>query len=193
MSHPPVTVAALAGVWQRELNYEPVETVADSTARDGSTVLWGQAPDGTYVDVRRVKSEQFRVRGFSGRSEIAQPGPDADPTTFTTTWHRHTDTMPESCPSGLDSARCRVVGDLAPGASPMLMEEGDGYLEVWRRIAVWDADRDKVTVEVAATEKGERLTSIALSIDGIVFGSDKASVSVLRSGTALSSNDQPAQ
>jgi len=185
MSHPPVTVAALAGVWQRELNYEPVETVADSTARDGSTVLWGQAPDGTYVDVRRV---QFRVRGSSGRSEIAQPGPNADPTTFTTTWHRHTDTG-----SGLDSARCRVVGDLAPGASPMLMEEGDGYLEVWRRVAVWDADRDMVMVEVAATEKGERLTSIALSIDGIVFGSDKASVSVLRSGTALSSNDQPAQ
>ena len=75
-----MTLARLAGVWKRELNYEPRETCVDSTARDGSIVFWCQSPQGAYVDVRCVKAEHFRVRGFAGRSVLRLPDP-ADPIT----------------------------------------------------------------------------------------------------------------
>lgn len=142
-----VTLADLAGVWRREILYEPRETVADSTARDGSIVLWAQTPQGPFVDVRYVRHEGFRVRGFAGRTVLSFPSladPAADPTAFRITWQRHTDTWPESCPSGVDSATCRIIGSLTgAGAQPLLMEEGDGYLEVWRRVVPWNSETDR--------------------------------------------------
>lgn len=144
-------IAALAGIWQRYVNYEPRDVVADSYDRDGSIVVWVQSPDGHFVDVRRVKSEAFIVRGFAGMLQYSVEGDD--PSAFTLTWNRLVDTKPQCCPTGVDTACCRVVGGSSsvisvrsePGV--VLMEEGDGYLEVWRRIHCWNEMTDSVTYD----------------------------------------------
>ena len=133
------TFAALAGVWVREVNYEPRDVVQDSRARDGSHVFWGQAPTGAYVDVRCIMAEAMTPRGFAGTLAI-EPATPAEPGTFRLTWTRLVDTKPASCPSGVDSSNCRVVvGTVA--APEVLMEEGDGFLEVWRRVVAFDGAR----------------------------------------------------
>lgn len=151
-----ITVQSLAGVWRRALNYEPRDVVADSTLRDGSVVYWAQTPQGAYIDIRCVKAEQWRVRGFAGRIVVSPTDPQLqDPTSVIVTWHRHVDTMPESCPTGIDSATCRVIGDLSdPAAKPTLMEEGDGYLEVWQRVCGWDSDHDRHILRVVEDDLG---------------------------------------
>eukprot|EP01079_Euglenida_sp_SAG-EU17-18_P010243 gene10243-273_t len=134
-------LAGLSGLWVRECNYEPRDVIQDSRAADGSHVFWGQAPTGDFVDVRCIKAEGSRVRGFAGKLSIS-PADPAQPGTFQLTWARHIDTMPESCPSGIDSSVCRVIaGSVA--VPEMLVEEGDGFLEVWRRLHHWDAATDK--------------------------------------------------
>ena len=119
-----------SGVWQRVLLYEPRGVLTDSADRDGSLVLWAQCPSGAFADVRSVACEGMRARGFGGRLSVV---PDAsDASAMTLTWHRDVDTCPSCCPSGVDTATARFV------SPEVLMEEGDGYLEVWRRIATWD-------------------------------------------------------
>ncbi|KAJ9450377.1 Septum formation protein Maf [Diplonema papillatum] len=145
------SVAQLAGVWKRDLNYEPRETVADSAERDGSLVFWAQSPCGAFIDVRNIKSEGFRVRGFAGKAVVEESS--TDPTSFSVTWHRHVDTMPESCSSGIDSATCRLVGGNIEDetANVVLLEEGDGYLEIWTRVRRWTSS-DHTTLHASHKE-----------------------------------------
>ncbi|KNC53515.1 septum formation protein Maf [Thecamonas trahens ATCC 50062] len=128
---PQLPAAAVAGVWRRVVNYEPRDDVADATARDGSVVVWIQAPDGLFIDARSVASEPYGIRGFAGSVELGEPSRDG---AFRLTWHRELDTAPAACPTGIDSATCRWAG------SDVLLEEGDGYLEVWHRVATWGPD-----------------------------------------------------
>lgn len=195
------SVAELAGLWKREINYEPRDVVADSAERDASTVYWAQAPSGEFVDVRHVRGEGFVVRGFAGRCVVEEgPPPGGDPTAVTVTWHRHLDTKPESCPNGIDSAAARVVGNLAdPTAQPVIMEEGDGYLEVWRRVAPWISG--KCTVSASALEQNKeapaRLGTIQIAFEGVAeFFSDTArGVLGVRhaTGVTLRTGEAPAQ
>jgi len=122
-----LTPAGFAGIWERVVNYEPRGTVQDTKA-SGSTVVWCQSPDGMYIDVRNIISEDF-PRGFAGVIEIAPVDGQCDVVKLT--WNRWVDTKPESCPGGVDSAIVRRA------AADVLMEEGDGYLEVWHRIGTW--------------------------------------------------------
>lgn len=181
-----VSVADLAGVWKREALYEPRDKVADTAARDGSVVLWAQTPQGAFVDVRFVRGEQFKVRGFAGRAVLSFPtlaDPAADPTAFVCTWHRHTDTWPASCPSGVDSATCRVIGDLKDAtAQPILMEEGDGYLEVWRRVLPWDKDVDRHFSHAAP---GQNIEVSPLQSIQIHFANAKATFSSTATSVAV--------
>eukprot|EP01134_Creolimax_fragrantissima_P006378 CFRG6378T1 len=163
------TLSQLSGVWVRSINYEPREEVADSAARDGSVVVWAQSPCGAYVDVRRVAGENLVVRGFAGTAHV-DAADEEDQSAFRVNWDRHVDTQPSSCPSGIDSATCRLVGgfETCSGVGVVLLEEGDGYLEVWRRVAVWDRLQDKVV----KAEKHE----IMLSVAGYKFGATNAPI-----------------
>jgi hypothetical protein len=190
----PVTTARLAGVWKRELNYEPREMCVDSASRDGSIVYWAQSPRGAFIDVRCIAAEKRVVRGFAGRAEVTLPSPTdptADPTAFTATWHRHTDTKPDSCPSGVDSATCRVIGDLDDlESSPVLMEEGDGYLEVWRRVLAWDAESCHCTLisdGQEATVEDPKVDRILIDLQRgqVHFWSDATSVGLKGFGVEL--------
>ena len=118
-----------AGVWKRQVNYEPRDVVADDSRVDGSLVYWLQAPSGEYMDFRSIKTEQFHPRGFTGTLSVS---PNSADRTATLTWTRHLDSKPSSCPGGVDSAVARWA------ASNVLLEEGDGYLEVWERVAEWE-------------------------------------------------------
>ena len=120
-----------SGVWQRVLLYEPRDVITDSADRDGSLVLWAQSPSGAFADVRSVASEGMKARGFGGTLSVVPHASDASARTLT--WHREVDTAPSCCPSGVDTATARFA------APDVLMEEGDGYLEVWRRVAAWDS------------------------------------------------------
>ncbi|KAJ1454434.1 hypothetical protein M885DRAFT_618018 [Pelagophyceae sp. CCMP2097] len=164
---------AFAGLWLRELLYEPRSTLADSAAAHGSRVLWAQAPCGLYVDVRHAANEAFVVRGFAGRcTATACAGPGAAATLL---WQRHVDTQPSSCPGGVDSAPCRVVAADPRAVGAVLLEDGDGYLEVWRRLAAWDAARGDCA---AAGDAGvDRPVNIRIVVDGVTFVSSAAAVS----------------
>ena len=109
-------VSLYAGVWLRKVLYEPRDVVKD-TLRD-SLVMWIQSPHGSFIDIRRVRHEQT-PRGFGGYLVANES---------CLTWKRVVDSMPSCCPTGVDSAEGRFV------AADVLMEEGDGYLEVWERV-----------------------------------------------------------
>jgi hypothetical protein len=173
---PSPSIAAVAGLWQRDLLYEPRATLVDSAQRDGGRVLWAQAPCGAFVDVRHVRAEGFGVRGFAGAAEVSAA---ADDGSFTLLWHRHVDTQPASCPTGIDTAPCRVVGgDLGPAARPVLVEDGDGYLEVWRRVAAWDpaTDRCEAAVKPVAPASGAAWPAIRITVGGVTFTASASAV-----------------
>jgi hypothetical protein len=134
-----VSVADYGGVWLRKVLYEPRDVVADTS--DVSLVVWVQSPCGAFVDLRQVRHEGS-PRGFAGYLTVTggppppacsapsvpvndAPSSSAAPTL---TWHRQADSRPSCCPSGIDSAVGRRV------APNLLLEEGDGYLEVWERL-----------------------------------------------------------
>lgn len=127
------------GLWQRMVNYEPRDVVADTASGDGSLILWFQTPCGPYIDIRDIRAEG-KARGFSGVSSSSSV---ANATTNSTVerleWQRFLDSKPDSCPSGNDAADARWIG------SDVLLEEGDGYLEVWHRLAVWDPANSSVS------------------------------------------------
>ena len=160
-----VGIPELAGLWARGMNYEPRPVVADCASRDKSVVLWGMAPDGTYVDVRSVAGESG-VRGFGGTCRVS-PGPDSG--ALVLTWEREIDTKPDSCPSGVDASAARplLIGrseteleQLGSAPNLVLLEEGDGFLEVWTRIALWDDHAEVVE---------HRQGCVSLAVGGILL------------------------
>lgn len=144
-STPPFSISSIAGLWKRELIYEPKDVLLDSAQRDGSLVLWFQAPSGEYCDVRNIKCEQNIPRGFAGKTRIQNvpctEASVADPTAQHIIWERKVDSCPSSCPTGVDQAIARLCMGYVNGGQEVgavLIEEGDGYLEVWQKIAIWD-------------------------------------------------------
>lgn len=143
------------GLWKRRLNYEPRDSLADSDQRDGSIVMWLQTPTAYFCDFRRIKSEGT-TRSFAGLLQLTSRSNDQS---FELVWHRHIDTKPEACPTGVDKAICRFVG--TPGTRGcVLFEEGDGYLEVWELIEPWTPE---CFVEVSMRQ-GTEMKDISVTI-----------------------------
>lgn len=145
-----------AGLWRRRVLYEPRDVVLDATTGEEeprSLVLWAQAPSGVFIDIRKAACEDFIPRGFSGCLSATKTGATSSNVSrvengreqqqqeeegrsalWHLVWDRYVDSKPSSCPTGVDSAVGRWITD------NVLMEEGDGYLEVWERLAPWGND-----------------------------------------------------
>jgi hypothetical protein len=85
------------------------------------------------------------------------------------------DSRPSCCPTGLDSATARLVAD------NVLMEEGDGYLEVWERIGSASAITTVSLEAKNGTEKATTTTTTGLlASEFFASGGESSSAWILR-------------
>ena len=133
MNGPGNDVAAFSGCWRRTLLFEPALAASPDPVGSGAIVFWLQAPNGLFVDVRRVPghaepSSPRAFKSFSGMGEAVTTA--AGRCQFT--WRRDLDYRPPGTPD---------VGDMVwlPDASQcgLLQEDGvlpgDDYREIWQR------------------------------------------------------------